>query len=295
MTPAKKQLVFLVNPRSGVQRNKALAAVIDKALDQQTFSYDIRETKYPQHGTTLARTAAAAGAYGVIAVGGDGSVNDVATGLFETKTVLGILPMGSGNGMARTLGISLNLTKAIELINQNNILPIDAGFANEKLFVSNAGIGFDALISKVFAKSKKRGFANYARLSGKHYFKYKPSLYAITADGTSWEEEAFFINVANGRQFGYNFQVAPQASYSDGLLDLVIVRPFPKWKGFGIAIRGFRGALLKSPYVRHLQCRSVQISSKDEILLQADGDALPSPNSVSFRVAPAALNVFLPK
>lgn len=295
MPPGKKHLVFLVNPRSGVQRQKDILSAIELHLDHTVFSFEIQETQYAHHGVQLAKTAAHAGAFGVIAVGGDGSVNDAAAGLSGTATALGILPMGSGNGMARTLGISRKLPEALAVLNSQNITAIDMGYANERPFVSNAGLGFDALISEAFASSKKRGFASYAWLSSRHFFQYQPTRYTITVDGKTWQEEAFIINVANGRQLGYNFQIAPQASYTDGLLDVVILRAFPKWKVLGITLRGFSGRLLHNRYVHHLQCRSVSIQPDDASLLQTDGDAWPCTGKVDFRVQPGALKVFIPK
>lgn len=295
MQDGQKHLLFLVNPRSGVQRQKDIRDAIAAKLDQSVFSFEIKETRYPRHATELSREAAAAGLYGVVAVGGDGSVNDVVAGLAGTDTALGIIPMGSGNGMARTLGIARQPAEAVAVICRNHISTIDLGYANERPFISNAGLGFDALISQAFARSKKRGFANYALLSGRHYLQYQPDHYTLSMDGKTWQEEAFFINVANGRQLGYNFQIAPQASYRDGLLDVVIVRSFPKWKGLGITLRGFRGSLHGSPYVRHLRCEHLTITAAKARLLQADGDAWPCDGAVNFRVAPATLKVFIPE
>lgn len=293
--PAKKHLVFLVNPRSGVQRKKEIEEMVAKHLLKDLFTYEIQPTQYAHHGTLLASEAAKNGAYGVIAVGGDGSVNDVASGLAGTSSALGIIPMGSGNGMARTLGIPRNVKKALAILNEDHCAAIDMGYSNKRPFVSNAGMGFDAVISRAFSTSKKRGFLNYAWLSTRHLSSFQPETYMITSEGKTWQEKAFFINVANGKQFGYNFQIAPKASFTDGLLDVIIVRPFPKWQSIAFALRGFTGSLLDSKYVRHFQCREIQIKSEKGKLLQIDGDAHDCDGSVDFKIVPAALKVFIPK
>ena len=153
----KNHLVFIINPNSGVERQKEITSGIQTCLDLDHFSFDVLHTEYPRHGTELAQKAAASGAYGVVAVGGDGSINDIVQGLLNTNTVLGIIPKGSGNGMARTLGIPLDTHEAIKVISRNNVIPMDVGFANGKPFISNAGVAFDALISRTFAKSPTRG------------------------------------------------------------------------------------------------------------------------------------------
>lgn len=129
---SKKHLVFIVNPKSGVDRTKSMQQAIDKRLDTEQFSYEIQHTEYAKHGTELAKEAAEKGAYAVVAVGGDGSVNDVVAGLKGTDTALAIIPKGSGNGMARTMEIPLKDTQAIDVINRGNTKMMDVGYANDK-------------------------------------------------------------------------------------------------------------------------------------------------------------------
>src|SRR5690606_14637698 len=148
-------------------------------------------------GTELAKQAAAKGAYAVVAVGGDGSVNDIVAGLIGTDTALAIIPKGSGNGMARTMEIPLKEQEAIEVINRGNTTHIDIGFANDRPFISNAGVAFDALISKKFAKSTRRGFAIYSWLVTRYMWTYKEWDWDITIDGEKFREKAFIISVAN--------------------------------------------------------------------------------------------------
>ncbi|HEY9176850.1 MAG TPA: acylglycerol kinase family protein, partial [Flavipsychrobacter sp.] len=141
---SKKHLVFIINPKSGTDREKAIQQAIDTTLDQQQFTYEIQHTEYAKHGTKLAADAAASGAYAVVAVGGDGSVNDIVAGLAGTDAALAIIPKGSGNGMARSMSIPLKEREAIEVINRGNSIMMDLGYANDRPFISNAGVAFDA-------------------------------------------------------------------------------------------------------------------------------------------------------
>lgn len=290
----KKHLVFIINPRSGTDRVKAVQAAIDARLDSEQFSYEIQTTQRAGHGTELARIAAGQGAYAVIAIGGDGSVNDVAAGLTGTGTALGIIPKGSGNGMARTLKLPLKTEDAIDVLNLGRTIKMDLGYVNDELFISNAGVGFDALISKKFARSERRGLRAYSWLVTKYLWLYKEWNYRITIDGRELKEKAFLINVANGQQFGYNFRIAPDASVTDGVFDVVIIRKFPKMLGGMITLRAMLGTILRSPYVRFYKAKEVVITHPDLRLMQTDGDAHACANRLHYRIVPAAIEVIVP-
>lgn len=291
---SKRHLVFVVNQKSGVDRKKSIQSAIDKALDAGKFTYEIAYTEYPNHGTFIAREAAAKNAYAVVAVGGDGSVNDITAGLWGTETALAIVPKGSGNGMARTLGIPRNTEQAIEIINRGNITQIDIGFANGIPFISNAGVAFDVLISSEFAKSTRRGFAIYSWLVTKHLWMYKENDWHINIDGKEIVEKAFLISIANGKQFGYNFQIAPEASWTDGLFDVVIIRKFPKMLGGQLVLKAMNGTITNSKYVQHYKAKEVIISHPSLKMIQLDGDARPCDNTVRFHLEKCIQKVFVP-
>ena len=267
-----RHFVFIINPKSGTNRVKAIGDLIEKHLSSPEISYEIQKTERAKHGTELARTAAHDGAWAVVAVGGDGSVNDVAAGLHGSGCRLGIVPMGSGNGLARTLGIPVNPEAAIRKLNEANTQWIDVGFCNDDMFLSNAGAGFDAEVASAFAKSKRRGLPAYSWLTTKLLWLFKSETYTIEIDGKAITRKAFMVNVANGRQFGYNFEIAPEASWTDGLLDVIVIRPFPKLFALSLVIRGWRGSILRSPYVEHFRGRKVTISGTKLHELQTDGD-----------------------
>jgi diacylglycerol kinase (ATP) len=290
----RKHIVFIVNPKSGVERQKEISHAIDVHLESKQYTHEIRFTEYAKHGIKLAADAAAEGAYAVVAVGGDGSVNDVVHGLAGTNTILGIIPKGSGNGMARTMRIPLTTEGAVKVISKGKIAAMDVGTANGQRFISNAGVAFDALISRKFAKSEKRGLMVYSWLVTKYLWLYKTWDFKISIDGKELTEKAFMINVANGEQFGYNFLIAPMASYTDGLLDVVIIRKFPKILGGIIALRAMTGTIARSPYVQHFTGKDITISHPDLKLMQTDGDAHACANSINFKILPGAQRVIVP-
>ena len=289
-----KHIVFIVNPKSGTERRKEIETAVRNSLDKNRFTYEIQETQFAKHGTQMAKEAAGQGAYAVVAVGGDGSVNDIATGLAGSSTVLGIIPKGSGNGMARTIGIPISVEDEVKVINRENVQAIDVAYANDKLFISNAGVAFDALISKKFARSERRGLAVYSWLVTKYMWLYKEWDFTITIDGKELKERAFMVNVANGKQFGYNFLIAPMADYADGVLDVIIIRKFPKILGGLIALRAMSGTIAQSPFVKHYTAREVTIMHPELRLMQTDGDAHQCASSITFRIAPGAQRVFVP-
>jgi diacylglycerol kinase (ATP) len=291
---SKRHIVFIINPRSGVERKKEIMDGIEAHLDQNTYTYELKHTEYAKHGTTLAREAAGQGAYAVVAVGGDGSVNDVVQGLLGTDTMLGIIPKGSGNGMARTMKIPIDTNEAIKVINQGRVTDMDVAYANGRPFISNAGVAFDALISKKFAKSERRGLMVYSWLVTKHMWLYKEWDWQITIDGRKLSEKAFMVNVANGQQFGYNFKIAPMASFTDGMLDLIVVRKFPKILGGTLVVRAMNGTIVNSPYVEHFKGNEITISNPALKLMQTDGDAHPCENSITFTIKKGAQKVITP-
>ncbi len=290
-----KHFVFIVNPRSGTERVKVIESAVRKAFAGTAHTHDIQFTQHAKHGAALAAEAARAGAYAVVAVGGDGSVADVAEGLLHTQTVLGIVPKGSGNGLARALKIPLKTEAATALLARAQERTIDVGFAGEKLFLSNAGVGFDTVVSQAFQMSERRGLSSYASLVARHLRSYKPMKYRITLDGEKViEERAFLLTVANGSQLGYNFRIAPAALLDDGLLDVVIVRPFPLILGGAISLRAWMGTILKSRYVRHYRAREVLIHHPDLSVMQCDGDPHPCSANVVVRLEERALRVLAP-
>lgn len=270
---AKTRILFVVNPKAGTKGNKRLQDAIDRHLDKDRFHYQIAFTSYPGHAAVLVKESIAGGSRIIVAVGGDGSVNDVVSGMIGHPSVqLAILPWGSGNGLARSLGIPFNLKKNLAVLNAGHQRRIDIGQVNGQRFLSNAGTGFDSKVIADFAGSSRRGFLSYLYLIVKHVFRYKARHYEIRTDSETFSGKAFMLTAANGIQLGYGFKIAPDAVPDDGLLDLVIIRALPWYALGGIALRAFLGTLNTSSYLKTIKTRQVTIRRPGMRDYQYDGE-----------------------
>lgn len=293
----KIQLLFIVNRKAGTDEKRKFPIQVDHVLNKDFFSFDVTYTQFRGHAIELAKNAAENGVDIVVAVGGDGSVNEVARGIFDTESALAIIPKGSGNGLARSLGIPLNTIKALKLINDLHLQKIDVGFANEHLFLSNAGVGFDALVARLFSENKGRGLLNYSRLVIKELKKYQPVRYDVFADGQQIQTQALFIVAANGDQFGYNFKIAPDAQINDGLLDICMMKPIRANQLPALSVRSFLGKISNPRFSTHKRCHSLTITAEEPLeWMQVDGDAMPVENNkVAIKVQPKKLKVMMKK
>ncbi len=290
-----KKILFIINPRSGVDRNKKLESAIALHLDNRQFDPYIRYTEYAAHATALAKEAVDNGFAIVAAVGGDGTVNEVIAGIYGSQVVLAILPKGSGNGLARSLGIPLQLRKSLVLINKGCLRTIDLGQVNGRYFASNTGLGFDVDVIREFAGSQRRGLITYTRLILKHLWHYSCRNWMIQVDGRQIGAKAFMVTIANARQLGYQFHIAPVADLEDGILDLVIIKEFPRWKAVAIAFRAFTGSLLNSRYIIHATGREIKIQHQELHQFQADGDLHTCNTILKATVIPKAIRVIVPQ
>ncbi|MGH2642991.1 MAG: diacylglycerol/lipid kinase family protein [Chitinophagaceae bacterium] len=290
-----KRILFIVNPKSGIDKKKNLPSQINHILNKKLFSYDIAYTQYRGHAIELSMQAAKEGVEIITAIGGDGSVNEVTQGLLGTKSTLAIIPRGSGNGLARSLKIPRNTEKAIERINQLKTKVIDTGYANNHLFLSNAGVGFDTLIAKLFADRSQRGLINYSKLVMQAVRTYPSMHYYLTVDGKEMQEQAFFVTAANGNQFGYNFKIAPNALLDDGLLDVCIMRPLRVRHLAPVSLISLSGKLERSHYAKHIRCRNLIIKGEEPLQwMQVDGDAIEVKNNrIDINIQPACLKVIV--
>lgn len=292
-----KTISFIINRLSGNIRPKLLAEQLDRTIDHSQYNYTLSYTEYAGHATELALRAAGEGAAIVAAVGGDGSVNEVAKGIIGTSARLAIIPMGSGNGLARSLGIPRDTVSALRLINRNLFRKIDIGYANGHLFLSNAGVGFDALIARQFSQCKRRGLIHYARLVAKSYRRYEPSEYNVKIDGKPYLEKAFFINVANGNQMGYDFKISPHARLDDGILDICVMKPLNLVKLGTVSLQSLSGNYHHNQNVRHLKGKKIEITSECLEWMQIDGDAMEvvKDHAVRIHMKPRAISVITPR
>lgn len=292
----KKKMLFIVNPVSGVGKQKKIESVIKENLDQDIFDYSVRYTERIHHGTEIAREAADQGYDCVVAVGGDGSVNDVAQGLKDSNTFMGIIPCGSGNGLARSLKIPLKPAAAIKLLNQQNEHTIDSIVINDKyISVNAAGVGFDAYIARLMKAAKTRGFAAYTNLILREYASYKNNTYRLTVDGRTLERSAWFIAIANGRQFGYNLSVAPKAQLSDGLIDISIIDKIPLDHILITAPMAFMNLLDHSQHAEMFRAKDIVIEGNVHKWVNIDGEGENLGSVLHFVNHPASVKIYARK
>jgi len=268
-------VVFIINPISGGRNKRRVEKHIDRFFSENLYSCRKYYTSFPSHAYEIARNEVEMGAEIIVAVGGDGTINEIARALMFSETKLAIIPVGSGNGFARHFGIPLSVRGAVKRIMHGRDIRIDIGFVNGKAFFCTSGIGFDAETGMIYSQFDTRGFLSYAFSFFRVFQAYHPKKYTITLDDEIIETEAFFINIANISQFGYHFFIAPGASASDGSLDLVIIRKFQKWKGLLLAFSSFFGKIDKSSYVIRRKITNAKIIAFDENIIHIDGEPEP--------------------
>jgi diacylglycerol kinase (ATP) len=273
MTQEKPQKIFLViNKYAGHQDGDKAVKIVIPFLEKNGCFVEYAFTQHQGHATELARKADEYGFDLVVAVGGDGTVNEVAQGLIGTDTPMGIIPIGSGNGLARELGISMKMKKsALSLIDGTTVL-IDVCRINNQRFLCTSGIGFDAQIAEKMSKATSRGFLRYIQLVIHESIFYKPLQVKMKIDGTVIDQPVFLITFANASQFGNNAFIAPAASMTDGLIDIVIVKPFLKiWLPlFGFAL--FTKFIPKLPFVECYKAKKVELEWTNSSIFHFDGE-----------------------
>lgn len=290
----KQKIRFIINPISGNNKKKAIQELIEKEIDHSKFNIDFKYTAYSKHATLLAEEAVNEQFDIIVAVGGDGTVNEVSKALIGSKTKFAIIPSGSGNGLGRFLKIPLNPNKAIKIINSQHIFKMDAIKINDEYFVNIAGLGFDAHIAHLFANYGKRGLKSYLKLILKEYSKYNPEKYKLKIDGQIVEKEAFLISFANSSQFGNNAHIAPLAEINDGLIDICVLKQFPVWRSLFIAFLMYSKGLTKSKYYEVSKAREIEISNQKELKAHIDGDPILFSNNLKISIIPESIQVIIP-
>ncbi|MEI7595952.1 MAG: YegS/Rv2252/BmrU family lipid kinase [Bacteroidota bacterium] len=289
-----KNVLFIINPISGVGRKKEIETIVESTIDKSKFIYSITFTEYAGHATIIAMDAKENGFDIVYVVGGDGSINEVATGLLNTDIVLGIIPSGSGNGLARFLKLPFDIKRNIVILNNYKTTLIDTIDINNKCCVSIAGIGFDALVAKEFDKLGRRGFWGYLKIVSNKYFNYKPKKYTISIGEKTFERRALFISIANSNQFGYNTVVAPLADICDGLADICIYQKVSIFKVLFYALFVFAKRIHKTKYVEIIKASEFVIERKKKKWINIDGQPMKLNKKLYVKVLPKSLRVIVP-
>lgn len=283
----QKKIQFIINPVSGTKKKVSLVDQLKIQLDSN-ITYGIDFTEHAAHATELAKEAVKQKADAVIAVGGDGTINEVTKALIGSDVSLGVIPMGSGNGFARHLKIPLNAKDAIKCINQFQTKTIDTGTVNGEVFLSTVGIGFDALVGKQFAVFGKRGLLSYVQVSTNEFFHFKADNYQLIVDGKEMNTKAFLINFANIGQYGNNAWIAPSASVTDGKLNVCLLEPFPQHMVGDIIFKLFNKLLNKSKYYTSFLAEEIKVLSPS--LYHLDGESRDKA-VLEVKVVPKSLKV----
>lgn len=287
----KKEVLFIINPISGTRHKQSIPEEIERWLDHTLFDHEIKFTTHAGHASELTKEAAENGVDIVVAVGGDGTVNEVARSLVHTSTALGIIPCGSGNGLARHLQISQTPRGAIEILNQNVIHCLDYGKINGKPFFCTCGMGFDAFVSKKFADSGKRGLLQYAKNTIGVGLTYQSEHYILEYNGQKEELDAFLIACANASQYGNNAYIAPTASMKDGLMDVIVMKPFPTIEGAYVLLQMFTKTLLNNNHVQLSQTKKLHVKRTQPGAVHIDGDPVMMGCDIDVELVPHSFNV----
>ncbi|MBR2359822.1 MAG: diacylglycerol kinase family lipid kinase [Bacteroidaceae bacterium] len=289
----KKRVTFIVNPISGTQNKKGVTEKIKKYANNEKFDISIIPTQYAGHATEIAAQCAADGVDIVVAVGGDGTINETARALVHSNTVLGIIPCGSGNGLARHLRIPMDVQKAIEVINQCVVETIDYGKINDIPFFCTCGVGFDAFISMKFAQAGKRGISTYIENTLREGLRYEPETYEIENEDGSMKYEAFLITCANASQYGNNFYIAPKASLCDGLMDVIIMEPFTMLDAPAISFQMINGTIDQNSKIKTLRCKRLKIHRSKPGVIHFDGDPVMAEADLMVEIIEKGLQVII--
>ena len=289
------RIKFIINPISGSgwRGKKSIPEKIEKYLDHDQFDYDIVYTERAGHASELATQFAKEGIDIVVAVGGDGTVNEVARSLTHTGTALAIIPCGSGNGLARHLQIPLDVSKDIELINECEIHSLDYGVINGLPFFCTCGMGFDAFISMKFAESGKRGPISYVENVLKTGLSYEPETYTIEDRDGVQRYKAFLVACANASQYGNNAVIAPQASMEDGLIDVVIMEPFNALEAPQISIDLFNKSLDQNSKIKTFKTDRLHVVREKPGVIHYDGEPIITDQDVDIHIEKGGIKVIV--
>lgn len=295
MSENKKKIVFIINPISGTQNKEAILKWIGEKLDKEKYVQEVLYTERAGHAVEIAAQKAEEGVYAVIAIGGDGTINEIARSLVHTETALGIIPCGSGNGLARHLQIPMEAKKAVDIINEGGVELIDYGKINEVPFFCTCGVGFDAFVSLQFSKAGKRGPLTYLEKTLLESLKYRPETYELEMDGSTLHYKAFLIACGNASQYGNNAYIAPQATLNDGLLDVTILEPFTVLDVPSLSFQLFNKTINQNSRIKTFRCQTLRIHRSKPGVVHFDGDPMMTGENIDVKIVKKGLQVIVPR
>lgn len=289
----KLKILFLINPISGVGKKAIIPKLIDKHLDLNKFKPTIEYTEYREHGFEISSEKHKD--YNcIVAIGGDGTVNEVGSGLINTDTALAIIPTGSGNGLARHLNIPLKLKKAIININNFNISIIDTGLVNNIPFLGTCGFGFDAHIAQKFDEYHKRGFLSYAKIVKQEFKNYIPLTYLIEKEFKQSEKKSFMFSVANSSQFGNGFTISPNSVINDGIFETVYFDKFKYKNAIKLGRQFFNKKINNSKFYNFesfTKSMKFEVLNKKDVVFHVDGEPKIGGNEFEIKIIKQSLKI----
>ena len=290
----KKKVCVIINPVSGTGGKQSIPEKIASSFDPKKYDVIIRFTGYAGHATEITKQAVKENYKYVIAAGGDGTVNEIARALVNTPCVLGIIPLGSGNGLARDLNISMTIDKSIETISKGVKRKIDYGVANDNIFFCTCGVGFDAFVSERFAEEKMRGPIGYVKNILESVIDFKSEEYELTYEGKTIKERAFVVTCANASQYGNEAYIAPGADMEDGKMNVSLIKPINALEMPQTTIQLFTKSLHKSNKVINILTSDLVIKRGRSGVMHIDGESIAAGKEIVVKIMPKGLNVLAP-
>jgi YegS/Rv2252/BmrU family lipid kinase len=284
----------IINPIAGIRPKSEVPEYVRSVLSDEEFDVRIYFTEYAGHASELAARSAEMGVDTVVAIGGDGTINETARSLIGTRTALGLVPMGSGNGLARHIQIPLEVPRALEVVKEGHREQIDYGVVNGHIFFCTAGVGFDARVSRKFAEAKKRGGLTYVRSIFDLFSKYKPSTYTIYTDDGRIREKAFLIAIGNAAQYGNNAYITPRASMQDGLMDVTLIKPFNLIDAPQMAVQLFTRSLDTNENILTFRSSHLRIIMPQADVVHVDGEPIDMEGVLDVQTHAGGLTVLTP-
>lgn len=293
MNSEGKKVLFIVNKYAGTGYQPQVEGRIVDACVKNNVECTVEFTQAPGHAIELAETAKQQGFDFVVAVGGDGTINEVARGALKASIPMGIIPRGSGNGLSRHLGIPLTVSQAAWSLFDSSILKMDTFTVNDKLSLNVSGIGFDGHIANLFGGKTKRGLTGYVKLTVEEFFAFQEFDLEVSIDNTTFASKAFIIAIANSSQYGNNARIAPAASVCDQLLHVTLVKKVPVYR-VDFVYSMFTGGLGKSSFCDMHEAKSIVIKTSKPIAFHVDGEPCGHDTEFNISLMPAALQVLVP-
>ena len=294
MEDQRRHILTIINPVSGIGSKDKIPRLIDTMVNTDLNDVSIVMSEYAGHAHEIAQQAVKEGFDVVVAVGGDGTVNEVGSALCGTGTALAIVPSGSGNGLARHLRIPMNASRALQLLNNGTVGQFDYCTVNDRPFFCTCGMGFDATVSDKFSNEGTRGFISYIKTALTEFFKYKAQSYVIDIDGVRQEERAFVIACCNAAQYGNNAYIAPRATMQDGLIDVTVMHGFNVVDCPLIGARLFFRQLDKDRHVSIYRGKRIVIERRQDDIIHIDGDPVTMPARVVIQNVSKGISILVP-